>query len=188
MLIVITGPSASGKSAFAARLAHELGIPFFTKDTLKIALSEHVAFEDPNETRHVLSRATSGVMFSVAESMLAAGAPCILEANFRQFECDHINGIISRYKCRCLTYLFAGDLHALARRFIERETTSERHENLRLPDFKPDQEYISRSFEQFVNVAIDSNTIRVDATSFKNIDFESLIDKARNFMQIVERP
>jgi len=182
MFIVITGPSASGKSAFAARLARDLGTPLFTKDNIKIALSEHILLDDPVKARQVLSRATSNVMFSVADSMLAAGMPFILEANFRQYECDRINAMISSYGCKCLTYLFAGDLHALARRFIERERTAERHTSLKIPDFLPVQDVYAKQFEEFVNVTVNSDRIYVDATNFESIDFENLVESARSFM------
>ena len=186
MFIVITGPSASGKSTFAACLSHELGIPAFTKDDMKIALSRHITHHSPNELRRMLSKATSSAMFSAAESMLAANVPFILEANFRQYECDHINDIILRHGCKCLTYLFTGDLNTLARRFIEREQTS-RHTSLRLPNFNADQAFYAKEFEEFVNIRISSSMIQVDSTCFASINFNNLIESARKFMKCCTR-
>ncbi|MCL2619103.1 MAG: ATP-binding protein [Defluviitaleaceae bacterium] len=183
MFIVITGPSASGKSVFAARLSRELGIPFFTKDRLKIALSEHVKPDDPDEARLVLSHATGGALFCIAESLLDAGVPFILEANFRQYECDRINAMVASRGCKCLAYLFAGDLHALAKRFIEREKTAERHESLRLPGFVPDHELYARQFEEFVDIRLDTEVVKVDATGFESIDFDGLVSTAREFLR-----
>ena len=79
--IVICGYLASGKSTFALRLARELNVPYLIKDTFKSAICRDLPIEDRSASSR-FSAATFNAMLYVAERLMEAGAPVILEGNF----------------------------------------------------------------------------------------------------------
>lgn len=78
VLVVVSGPPASGKSALAVPLAGRLGFPLVTKDTIKEALFDSLSTGDAAWSTR-LSDAAYEVIFALAPSLPNA----VLEANFR---------------------------------------------------------------------------------------------------------
>ena len=80
LLVVVTGPPASGKSRLARDLATDLEIPFLSKDELKERLYEVFGSGDAVEER--VERAARAILFSVTGSELTAGVSVLVESNF----------------------------------------------------------------------------------------------------------
>ena len=80
LLVVVTGPPASGKSTLARELASSLDVPFLSKDELKERLYE--VFGDATEAEDDVERAALAILFSVANSNLDAGVDVLIESNF----------------------------------------------------------------------------------------------------------
>lgn len=81
LLVVVTGPPASGKTTIAEALARKLSLPLVTKDAIKELLFESLGTGDRDWSR-ALGRATFAVMFLWLEAELRAGHSVIAEANF----------------------------------------------------------------------------------------------------------
>lgn len=80
-VIIIEGYLASGKSTFALKLSQSLKIPYFIKDTFKIALCENITVDGRTESSR-FSAVTFDAMMYAAERLFEAGYPVILEGNF----------------------------------------------------------------------------------------------------------
>jgi predicted kinase len=85
LLVVVTGPPASGKTTIARALAAELGLPLLTKDDVKDILFDALGWSDREWSRNV-GAASLDVLFLIVERQLAAGLPMIAESNFRNSE------------------------------------------------------------------------------------------------------
>jgi predicted kinase len=87
LLVVVTGPPASGKTTLAEALGRELGLPLVAKDAIKEALFDVFGTGD-RAWSHALGRATFELVFARVAAELRAGRPVIAEANFeaRSFE------------------------------------------------------------------------------------------------------
>ena len=113
-IIVIGGYLASGKSTFARRLSKALSIPYFVKDTFKIAICESVQITT-REEGSLFSAVTFDAMMYVAERLMETGNSLIIEGNFappslkKVNESGVIEALISKYSYRSLTYRFTGD-------------------------------------------------------------------------------
>jgi predicted kinase len=81
LLVVVTGPPASGKTTVAELLAGELALPLAAKDAIKERLYDTVGAGDREWSRR-LGRATFALMFHWLDEELRAGRPVIVEANF----------------------------------------------------------------------------------------------------------
>ena len=180
-LIVITGYCATGKSTFGRKLAEVLGIPCFSKDTLKEAMANGFGVNS-EELQSMGSIATARLMMEIATCCLHVGQACILEANFKQNEGEWIKSLITKYEAECLTYLFIGDLHVLWDRYVKREVS--RHwvhktigEDKRF--------FVEGHLKAGLGDVRIGQTIKIDATDFTNVNYEVLMKQAKYFLSEV---
>jgi predicted kinase len=83
-LVIVGGAPATGKTTLAHELGRSLELPVITKDDIKEALAAPFETGDRDWSRQ-LGVAAYGMLFTVAERLLAGGQGLILESNFR---CD----------------------------------------------------------------------------------------------------
>ena len=113
-LIVIQGYLAAGKSTFARQLSTALKVPCFVKDTFKSALCESIELASREESSRFSAVTFDGLLY-IAEQMLEAGQPLILEGNFtppgvkKKDEAGALQALLRRYHCRSLAFRFTGD-------------------------------------------------------------------------------
>jgi predicted kinase len=122
LLVVVTGPPASGKSGLARDLASELGIPFLSKDELKERLYEELGSGDPVED--AIERSALAILYSVAASNLKAGISVLLESNF---DTDTDTAPLRALEGRIVQVHCGGDTDALVQEFAERSASGKRH-------------------------------------------------------------
>jgi AAA domain len=82
LLIIFTGPSATGKTSLAERLFGDLAIPLIAKDAIKEQLFNSLGWSDRAWSRKI-GGASYDLIWLLAERILAANAPAIIEGNFR---------------------------------------------------------------------------------------------------------
>lgn len=186
-VIVVQGYLAAGKSTFALALARELGIPYFIKDTFKIAVCQSIPI-DSREVSSRFSAVTFDAMMYAAERLMEAGAPFIIEGNFlpagikKTDEAGVIRSLVEMYGFRSLTFRFVGNIGVLYERFAAREGSPERgRANMMfttpaLAEF----ETFCRNMDGF---DIGGRVIEIDTTDFKKIDFKEHFRTARTFIK-----
>ena len=81
LLVIVTGPAASGKTTLARSIAHELRLPLLAKDDVKEALFDTLGTGDRDWSRR-LGGASFELLYLLAERLLGAGRPVIMEGNF----------------------------------------------------------------------------------------------------------
>jgi len=116
-LILISGPSAAGKSSLAEPIARELRLPLIEKDVIKEALFDAMGVGDRAWSDR-LSTASYAVMFAIARRQLGA----VLDANFKRER--HAGGILALCPWPIEVFVTA-DPDEIVRRFQER--APERH-------------------------------------------------------------
>ena len=83
LLVVVCGAPATGTTTLALELARALALPVITKDDIKESLAAPFETGDRDWSRQ-LGVAAYGVLFTVAERILASGHGLVLESNFRR--------------------------------------------------------------------------------------------------------
>lgn len=81
LLVVVTGMPSSGKTTVAEALASQLRWPLIAKDAIKESLYESLGADDVAASGR-LGGAAYGLIFALADGMLAAGVSIVVEANF----------------------------------------------------------------------------------------------------------
>ncbi len=172
LLIVVTGPPASGKSSVARRITSRFGLPWISKDGIKETLFDSLGWRNRHSTRQ--SEATLALLFYFSDVLLAAGRPFVLESNFRpRRDEDAFRCLASRYPHRLLQVHCDAPPDLLVRRFLSRWEAGRRHpghaDDLTAQDIAQD----IRS-GLFGPLDIGGRTVQLDTTSFETIDFAAL--------------
>lgn len=136
-------------------------------------------------------------MYYVADQLMGAGQSFILENNFESSSEHEIRSLMEKYQYSVLTITLTGDRQTIYQRFLERESSPDRHRGHVVNDCYPEKKegtskerkVTSISYENFVHsierrgydtFSAGGRQIKVDTTDFSRIDMEGL------FSQIAE--
>ncbi len=194
--ILVTGIPAAGKSTMAAAVSERLKLPVISKDAVKELLFDNVGFQS-REEKVKLGIAGMEIMYYVAGQLMKAGQPFILENNFEYLSEQGIKNLLEKYQYSVLTITLTGDYQVIYQRFLERESSPDRHRGHVVNDCYPEKKEsnskelkaASISYENYVYgiehrgfdaFLVDGRQIKVDTTDFSKINIEEL------FSQIAE--
>ena len=190
--ILLAGMPATGKSTMAKVLSKRLKLPAISKDSIKELLFDNVGFQSRAE-KVSLGIASMEIMYYTAGQLMKAGQPFILENNFESSE-KGMKNLVEKYQYSALTLTLTGDYKVIYQRFLERESSPDRHRGHVVNDCYPEEkdnhlrisnaktiscEDFVRGMEQrgFNAFCVDGRQIRVDTTDFSKINMEKLISQ-----------
>lgn len=191
--ILMAGMPASGKSTMAKTIAEKWKLPVISKDSIKEYLYDNIGFQSRTEKVN-LGIASLEIMYYVAEQLMKAGQPFILENNFENSSECGIKTLLKKYQYSALTITLTGDYKEIYRRFHERDISSDRHRGHVVNDCFPEKKEhspeeikaASISYEAYVNSLkqrgfddffVGNKQIKVDTTDFSKIDMEELFSQ-----------
>ncbi len=142
LVLIITGPPASGKSTLGRQLASGLGLPFLSKDLFKETLFDQLGWSDREWSRR-LGGASMALMFRSAAALLEAGQSVALESNFySEWDTPPLRQLAEKFGCRFVQVVCTASEPTLVERYKERIVTGERH--LGHTESEPLEETLSR--------------------------------------------
>jgi predicted kinase len=139
-LIIVSGPSASGKSTLADRLATDLHLPVIHRDRIKEAMFDALGYSDRQQSKKFGVTAAL-VLIHELEDMLRVGVSCIVEGKFiPKFSEKELTQLLEVTEADAIQIQCSCEGGALYERFKQRALSSERHpghdEANNLEDFK----------------------------------------------------
>lgn len=195
--ILITGMPASGKTTFARHLSAQLQLPMISKDCLKELMYDTIGFKSKTD-KVTLSIAASEILYYFAESLMAAGASFILENNFENVQKPVLSKLIETHNYKTLTIRFVGDVRVIYKRYLNRNTSAERHGGHKTNYAWPQQDSAilnaPPSFEEFVSgvnsrgigvFSVGGEEIQVDATDFSKLSYTTLVEQVK--VQVIQK-
>ena len=191
--ILVTGIPAAGKSTMAKVISKRLKLPVISKDTIKELLFDNVGFQSRAEKVN-LGIASMEIMYYAAGQLMKAGQSFILENNFEYSSAYGIKNLIEKYQYSALTITLTGDYSVIYQRFLERESSPDRHRGHIVNDCYPEKKENNLktlkaktiSYENFVRgieqrgfdaFCIDGKQIKIDTTDFSKINMEELFSQ-----------
>jgi tRNA(Arg) A34 adenosine deaminase TadA/predicted kinase len=127
LVLIVTGPPASGKSSLAHQLSAALGLPLLTKDLFKESLFDSLGWSDRDWSRR-LGGASMQLLYRSAEALLEAGQSVVLEAPFRgEWDTDPLRALAERFPCQLVQVVCCAPGPLLVERFRRRIERGERH-------------------------------------------------------------
>lgn len=191
--ILVTGIPAAGKTTMAEAISERFKLPVISKDAIKELLFDNVGFQ-LREEKINLGIASMEIMYHVAGQLMKAGQSFILENNF-EYSSEHvIKNLFKKYHYSVLTIKLTGDYKVIYQRFLERESSPDRHRGHVVNDCYPEKKEsnpkelksTSISYENYVHgiehrgfdaFLVDGAQIKVDTTDFSKIDMEELFSQ-----------
>ena len=194
--ILITGIPASGKTTTARFLGERLNLPVISKDAVKEQLYDTVGFRSRSE-KVILGTAAMNIMYYMAEQLMKASLPFILENNFENVSKPDLCRLLEAYSYKAVTVTLTGDYHVLYRRFLERNLDAGRHRGHVVNCYPEEQKTAVNpaphiSWENFVNGIISSGMdtfavqgphITADTTDLDLFDPEALAQKLDDILK-----
>ena len=136
--ILVTGIPAAGKSTMAEAMSKKLKLPVISKDTIKELLFDYIGFQSREEKVN-LGIASMEIMYYVAGQLMKVGQSFILENNF-EYSSEHgIKALLAKYQYSVLTITLTGNYKVIYQRFLERESSPDRHRGHVVNDCYPEK-------------------------------------------------
>ncbi|MCL2517665.1 MAG: hypothetical protein FWF15_03785 [Oscillospiraceae bacterium] len=182
-IILVGGYCAAGKSTFARMLSRELNVPCFERDTIDETICDAFRREN-NVVAMDIAMSSSDVavrvMLHIAERFLQTGKVCILENVFVLEELNEIQILLDKYNCECLFFILQGEPRVMFARYVERDSSGERHWIHKLPE----KDWFVNNMPdlyKFDEVEIGQK-IFVDTTDFEKVNYNELFEIAKKFI------
>jgi predicted kinase len=176
LVVVVTGPPASGKSTIARKIAEGLPAPLVAKDPVKEALFDALGTGDPSWSRK-LGIAAYALLFLTLEQEVIAGRSCVLEANFDHNEASaQLSAVQLRHGFRSLQIVCAASREALLERFVARSDS--RHPG-HIDDERLEDVEESIDAGRWRALELQGELIEVDTTDWSAVDVDALVERAR---------
>ena len=126
LLIVVTGPPATGKTTVAEELAKRLRDPFIGKDLLKETLYDVFGYGEELEEK--LDRAALALLFNAVDAQLKAGVSVVAESNFdTDSDTAPFRRIVRDFDVRLIQIHCHASTEAILRTFADRAESGGRH-------------------------------------------------------------
>lgn len=193
-LILVAGIPASGKTTFAKYLSENLQIPMVSKDEIKELLFDDVGFHSRAE-KVALGTGSLDIMYYFAESLMKVNKPFILENNFEDVSKPKLIELLEKYKYKCITILFYGDLQIIYKRFLEREKSSSRHkghivnteypiksDNFVLPAPIDYDTFKNNLYERGIISFSAGDVIKADTTDFSKVSYSEILKQVKDII------
>ena len=197
-VILVTGIPAAGKSVMAEMLSADLGLPWFSKDSIKEGLFDTVGFSS-REEKVKLGVAATEILYYFAEQMMRRHKPFILENNFEASSRQGLVELLARYGYRAFTLCLTGDYARIYERFLQRDNSGGRHPgHVTNSGYSKDggaapspvitlEQYVagirSREMDSF---SVDGPVLTVDTTDFSQVDYEAVCREIRDWRKLSE--
>ena len=128
------------------------------------------------------SIATFNLMLHILEQFLQVGKICILEANFKKYEIEDIQKLLTKYNSTCLTYLFRADFEIIFRRYIERDKQGKRHWVHKIGGESNIEDFENGHRKTGMGEIGIGKIIEVDTTNFEKVDYDKLLMDVKKYL------
>jgi predicted kinase len=176
LLVIVTGPPASGKTTIAAEVARQLAIPAFHKDALKELLSDTIPGSGIDWSRN-LGSASFELLFHVGQVLITSGQSCLIEANFHQ-DLSLPSLIPIAKHSKIVQIVCTGEAGTLANRYRARHAAGLRH-HVHLDVDPARNEELEASFRRDHRLPLEGLTLISDTTQKQPVDTQLLVEQIR---------
>jgi predicted kinase len=177
LLIIISGPSCTGKTTLASRLSRDFRLPLFCKDTFKEMMYDVAAPPEgpqaiPRDFSRLLGRMSIECLRIVLEALLPHGVSLIIESPLdRALFSPLLNQFRERCEFRIVQVQLICDPDVLMERFIAREAADRHpgHQGMQL---------IAEGGKELRGALppldVEGELVSIDTTDFEGADYRSL--------------
>lgn len=182
ILIIVSGLPATGKTALSRKLAEYVGLPLFSKDTIKEILFDGVGHGD-RAWGEKLNKPTYDILNYVVEQELIAKRSLIVETPYdMDFRKEVYVELQAMYHFTCVQVLCYADPEILVKRFVDRIGAQDRHPGhndlAALEDFK----LSIKDAGKVEPLPLSGKVYEIDTSNFAEINGESLFKDVKELL------
>ncbi len=179
LVIIVTGPPATGKTTVGRQIADTLHLPFINKDGIKELLFDTLGWSDVEWSKR-LGVASYAILYHLIEAELRAGASFVAESNFHPtYDNEKFAALRAKYDFIVYQVLCSADGDVLYERFAARSASGERHpghqDDLRRDEFA---EILRRGHHDPLDIG--GETYELDMTDLGAVNTDGLIAAIRD--------
>lgn len=178
VLIIIAGMPGTGKTRFANYLSDKLQISLICKDKLKEIIWDKLHY-DSSETQKYGGLAYD-LSFHFCEMLMKSSQTIIFESNFSSTCPDILKALVNKYEYKVITILLDGNVEVIHKRFVERDTTEERHAGLVSNGRFNNLEFFMKATQPCRDFDYGDFKLTVDTTDFSKVFYDDIIAKIIN--------
>jgi 2-phosphoglycerate kinase len=174
-LIFVVGESATGKTTLANKIALELSLPVFSKDSLKVILFDNLGWKDRQWSKEV-GKASIDILDYIIEENLKVGNSLVIENVFHpKWANPKFQKWQAEYNFNAVQVLCYADDGVVIERFKERAMLDSRHTS-----FVEGQEGLrdlQTRLQDKTSVTLDlkGRIIKVDTSDFNNVEDKEIL-------------
>jgi predicted kinase len=178
LLIIVTGPSATGKTLLSQHLAVALDLPVINRDMIKEILFDTLGWRDRAWSKS-LGIASYQLLYYCLDLLLSTSHSCIVESNFDiTFDTAKLQALIQKYQVTPLQILCRAEPAVLVERFRQRISAGERHPGH--VDHLEAAELDSTTVRGWSEpLALEGDLIEFDTSNLETIDYNRLVAQIR---------
>jgi predicted kinase len=181
LVIIVSGPPASGKTTLARQLARELALPLLYKDGIKEALFDSLGWRDRAWSRK-MGLATYGLLFYFLEAQLAAGQSLIVESYFHPEAAVNLRQLQAKYPYRPFQVLCRTEGSVLLERFTLRAADPDRHPgHVDLETVEELKPVLLKGGEAPLDIG--GEALEIDTTDFSKLDIAGLCSRLKEILE-----
>jgi predicted kinase len=177
LLIIISGPPCSGKTALGDWLAQAFKLPLFHRDGFKEVLFDSLGWSDLEWSQR-LGGASYALLYHAAEALLRAERSVIIESNFDpQYDTRRLRDLAARHPFLPLQIRCMAEGAVLFERFKQRVAGGTRHpghlDHLNIPIYEPIVWEGPSARDNFLDIG--GERIDIDTTDFAKVDYDAIL-------------
>ncbi len=175
-LIIISGPSCSGKSTLAKKIVEKFSLPYIAKDGIKEILFDKMSWSNRAWSQK-LGGASFAIMHYLMETLLGTGTSFIIEANFKaEFATAEFKAFQDKYHYKAIQIMCQCQGDVLFKRFQDRAESGLRHpghcDTTNYEELKP---ILLKGKAD--PLEIDGEILTFDTTDLNTLNYDGLLQK-----------
>ncbi|MEI6498994.1 MAG: AAA family ATPase [bacterium] len=178
ILIIINGPSATGKTTIGRQIAKELNLPFICKDDIKELLFNDLGWSN-REWSKKIGKASFDLLWYIAGKFITTRSSVVIETRFYS---DFAKIELEKLKTEVIFDIIEINCFAegevLLKRFEERSKMTRHPGHVDLQNIDEFKEDLLRGKAD--PIEIESKIIELDTTDFEKINIAKVVETIRN--------
>ena len=181
ILIIVSGPPAAGKTTIASEIGRRLGLPVFTKDTLKESLHDSFKWSDLESSRK-FGFASTMLLYRMLDVQLSSGQSVIAEMNFyAEFDSPRILEMASRFSCQLFQVHCTAQPGILVARYVARARSGDRHP-AHVDSERTDELITKLAEDVWAPLDLCAPLAEIDTSDIKTVSLDKVVGNLENML------
>ncbi|MBD3328480.1 AAA family ATPase [Candidatus Peregrinibacteria bacterium] len=175
LLLIITGPSCTGKTTLAQKIGERFELPVISRDDIKESLFDSLGVKD-REWSKSIGAASFGILYKMIHILLKARKSFIIETPLNpEYDGRKFLELKQEYDFEVIQVMCKAEGNILFERFKKRSESGDRHpghvDERNYDEFK---EVLLKGYQEPLDIG--GKVFEIDTTDYSTLNHESVFD------------